>query len=166
MSGGKSPPLTVITKPLSRVTRDLNTVEPISYSDTFTITGLQGELEQAPAEEWARAVLGNVPNLAENVIWSGLLRFKLHRQVSHTAIAGWQIGGRGGDNWVRLENSSWLMDANILVSKDQGQEVSFSTLLRYKSLAGRLVWSVLGVVHRWVLPRLLRAGARKLQKDE
>lgn len=163
MSANKSSELVVTTQPLAESTRGRSSVTSITYDDTFTISGLDDVTDKTSAEQWARAVLGNKPNWSETLIWSGLLRFTLHREVSRSTVAGWRIGACGGDEWVRLENSSWLMDANIVVSKAPGQ-VSFSTMLRYKSIAGRLLWSGLGFVHRWALPRLLREGAQRIRK--
>ncbi|KAL3951853.1 hypothetical protein ACCO45_013570 [Purpureocillium lilacinum] len=82
--------------------------------------------DDSSAETWARAILGDVPNLAENLAWHWLLRFPLHHEKSAAHVAGWRIGGKA-DEWIRIENSSWLMDGNIVVVKKQ-QEVSLVTM--------------------------------------
>lgn len=163
MTASRGSQLVVMRQPFAKSTQDHCSIDPVTYDDTFTLSGLDDSMQKASAEQWARAALGNKPNWSERVIWSGLLRFNLHREASQNTVAGWRIGSRGGDEWIRLDNSSWLMDANIVVSKARGQ-VSFSTILRYKSIAGRFLWSTLGFVHRWAVPRLLRAGAQRIHK--
>lgn len=153
--------LVVTIQPLAKHIQHRSSVGPISYADTFTMTGLEDDIDETSAEQWARAVLGNKPNWLEIVVWPCLLRFTLHHEVSRNMIAGWRISSDEGDESIRLENSSWVMDANIIVSKAPGQ-VSFSTISSYKSIVGRSLWTALGLVHRWALPRLLRKGAQKI----
>ncbi|MCU7727800.1 hypothetical protein ODJ79_29135 [Actinoplanes sp. KI2] len=139
---------------------ELSTVD---YTDHFSVrTDVPGT-----AEQWARAMFGNVPSPGEVFIWRVVLglRLRLDRSPSPETVAGWRIGGRG-DDWIRLEAASPAMTANLVV-RAGGGEVSLTTLLRYDRAPARLIWPPLSAVHRWLVPRVLRdATARMSRLDE
>jgi hypothetical protein len=129
------------------------------YADHFTLdTGAT-----ATPERWARAMFGDVPSLGEQVIWRVVLGFRLAAGRSPDTIGGWRVGGRG-ESWIRLEATSWYLTGNLIVSTGPGQ-VSLTTLLRYGGGLGRTVWPPLAVVHRHLVPGLLRSAAARLRPD-
>jgi hypothetical protein len=149
--------------PLPRVTRDvpdsvraLSSLSRIDYADRFS---LHTQVAATP-EQWARAMFGDVPSPAEQMIWRGVLGFRLSRGPSPTTVGGWRIGGRGTD-WVRLETASWSLGADMLVQTG-GDVVAWTTCLRFDRALGRAVWGPASAVHRRLVPGVLRAGALRL----
>jgi hypothetical protein len=136
--------------------RALSSVPDPDYVDLFT---LSTDTEATP-ERWARAMFGDVPSVAELLIWRGLLGLRLAGGRSPATVAGWRIGGRGED-WVRLEAASWFLACNLLVQTADGR-VSLATLLHYDWFLGRGVWPPLSAIHRRVVPGLLRGAAARV----
>jgi hypothetical protein len=126
------------------------------YADLFTLT----TSVDATAEQCARAMFGDVPDLAERFIWRVLLGMRLSRGRSPHTVAGWRIAARGED-WIRLEASSWFLTGNLVIRVTTHQ-LSLATFLRYDRMPGRLVWPPLSMVHRRLAPGLLRDTAKKL----
>src|SRR5580698_10109983 len=139
--------------------RVLGSLPEVDYADLFTLSTDTG----AAPEQWARAMFGDVPGLAELLIWRGLLGLRLGRGRSLATVAGWQIGGRGQD-WIRLEAGSWFLTCNLLVQTAEGR-VSLATFLHYNRCLGRMVWPPLSVIHRRVVPGLLRDAATRAAID-
>lgn len=135
--------------------RALSSLPDPDYADLFILsTGTQ-----AGPEQWARAIFGDVPSAAERLIWRGLLGLRLARGRSPATVGGWQIGGRGED-WIRLETASWFLTGNLLVQTADGR-VSLATLLRYDRCLGRAWWPPLSVIHRRLVPGVLRGAAAR-----
>ncbi|MFJ2897298.1 hypothetical protein ACIO87_20735 [Streptomyces sp. NPDC087218] len=130
--------------------RALGSLPAIDYADRFTLA----TDASATPEQWARAMFGDVPGLAQQVIWRGLLGLRLSRGRSPDTVAGWRVTGRGED-WIRLEAASWFLSGNLVVRADGGK-VSLGTFLRYDRGLGRRVWPPLSAVHRRLVPGLLR----------
>jgi hypothetical protein len=144
---------------VGRTERVLSSLPRIDYADRFAMTpGVD-----AGPERWARAMFGDVPSVGEVFIWRGILGLRLHRGRSPSTVAGWRIGGRGGD-WIRLDARSWFLAANLLVRVVDG-EVSLTTLLHYRRLPGRLVWPPCSAVHRRLVPRVLRDAASRVGRS-
>jgi hypothetical protein len=106
-------------------------------------------------------MFGNVPNFFSLLIWRGLLGLHLSRARSPSTIAGWKIGGRGED-WVRLEAGGWLMAGNLIVRRGEGW-VELVTTLFFRRWLGWVVWSILGGVHRSVVPGVLRGAMGRMR---
>ena len=140
--------------------RALSSLPDPGYADLFS---LATEVEATP-EQWARAMFGNVPGPGERLIWQGLLGMRLARGRSPSTVAGWRIGGRGQD-WIRLEASSWFLTGNLLVQAADGR-VSLATFLRYDRPLGRLVWPRLAAIHRHLVPGLLAGAAARVTPAE
>ncbi|MFE6697607.1 hypothetical protein [Streptomyces sp. NPDC057718] len=146
-------------------TRALSSLSRIDYADVFTLSEdvLPGNVPSgdvgtnATAEQWARALFGDVPSPTERLIWQGLLGLRLSRGRSPDTVAGWRITGRGED-WIRLEAASWFLTNNLVVRAAAGR-VSLGTFLRYDRPPARAVWSPLSAVHRRLAPGLLRDAA-------
>ncbi|MFG1708618.1 hypothetical protein ACFLIM_36000 [Nonomuraea sp. M3C6] len=141
--------------------RALSSLPDIDYADQFTLSPDADEDADATPEQWARAMFGDVPSVAESLIWRGLLGFRLSRGRSPATVAGWQIGERGED-WIRLEAASWFLTGNLLVQTADGR-VSLGTFLRYDRRLGHGVWPPLSVIHRRLVPGVLRDAAARIR---
>jgi hypothetical protein len=137
--------------------RALSSLPYIDYADLFTLS----TAVDATPQQWARAMFGDVPGIAELLIWRGLLGFRLSRGRSPGTVGGWQIGERG-DDWIRLEAESWFLTGNLLVLTADGQ-VSLGTFLHYNRFLGDGVWPPLSTIHRRLVPPLLRDAAARIR---
>ncbi|MCZ2859351.1 hypothetical protein [Blastococcus sp. VKM Ac-2987] len=137
----------------------LSSFPAIDYADLFALTT---DLQATP-EEWARAMFGDVPDLAQQFIWHVLLRLQLHGGRSPDTVAGWRIGDRD-DDWIRLEAGSPLLTGNLVVRAAEGR-VSLATFVRYDRPVGRGVWLLLSAVHRRLVPRVLREAEGRLRSS-
>jgi hypothetical protein len=133
--------------------RALSSVPDVDYVDHFSLV----TAADATPEQWARAMFGDVPSIAEQLIWRGLLQIRLSRGRSPATVAGWRIGGRGPD-WIRLEAASWFLTGNLIVRTVDGR-VSLTTVVHYRRRVGQRVWPPLSAVHRRLVPGVLRAAA-------
>ncbi|PWU56094.1 hypothetical protein DLJ47_07565 [Micromonospora sp. S4605] len=136
--------------------RALSSLPSIDYADRFT---LRTEADATP-EQWARAMFGDVPSVAELLIWRGFLGLRLSRGRSADTVAGWRIDGRG-DDWIRLQATSWFLTANLLV-QTADERVALGTFLRYERRLGHGVWPPLSAIHRRLVPGVLRAAAARV----
>lgn len=147
------------TNSIPESVRALTSLPDIDYADRFT---LATDLEATP-ERWARAIFGDVPGVAELLIWRGLLGLRLSRGRSPATVAGWRIGDRGHD-WIRLEAASWFLAGNFLI-QTAGGRVSLGTFLHYDRRLGQVWWPPLSAVHRRLVPGLLRDAAARVARD-
>jgi hypothetical protein len=132
---------------------------PVDYADQFALT----TPAEATPEQWARAMFGNVPGPAQILIWRVVLglRLDLSRRRSPETVAGWRIAARG-DDWIRLEATSWFLSAALTVRTGDGR-VGLRTTLRYDRPIGRVVWPPLSAIHRRLIPGVLRTAGIKIQ---
>jgi hypothetical protein len=137
--------------------RALSSLPDIDYADQFTLCT---DADATP-EQWARAMFGDVPSIAELLIWRGLLGLRLSPGRSPATVAGWQIGEHGED-WIRLEAASWVLTGNLLVQTADGR-VSLGTFLHYDRRLGHGVWPPLSAIHRRLVPGLLRDAAARIR---
>src|SRR5207247_446134 len=101
--------------------RSLGGLANPDYLDLFTAT--TNEESVRTAEDWARAVLEEVPyhsRLAVFVAQRVLLGLRLGPRRSPDYIHRWKIAARGED-WVRIEAASWMMSAALVFKVDEGQ---------------------------------------------
>ncbi|MFI5934304.1 hypothetical protein [Actinoplanes sp. NPDC051494] len=134
-------------------TRELSSLPGIDYTDRFT-----RETDRAATpEQWARATFGDVPDAGQLVIWRGILGFRLDRRRAPSTVAGWQVSGRG-DDWIRMEATSWLLSANLITRTTPGR-VTVTTFVHYRHRLARHAWPPLSAAHRALLPRVLHAAS-------
>jgi hypothetical protein len=132
--------------------RDLDTLASADYADLFTAT-TSGATEKS-AEEWARAVLEGTPTgRSAPRLWR-LLGLGLGPTPSADFVQGWKIAARG-ENWIRIEASSWCMTAHAVLLVDDGH-VSLALFVRYDRPIAALIWSAVSVMHRRAVPVMLR----------
>jgi len=137
--------------------RALTTLGQIDYVDLFTVT--TPEAQDRTAEEWARTILEQTPLSRRNarVLWR-LMGLRLGRPGSPDHVHGWRIDGRG-DNWLRLETSSWYVTGQALCIVEDGQ-VSLSLSLRYDRAIAARVWAPVEGPHQRGVPVMLRQAVQ------
>ncbi|GIF64584.1 hypothetical protein Ais01nite_26190 [Asanoa ishikariensis] len=138
--------------------RALSSLDTIDYADHFTLA----TDAEATAEQWARAMFGNVPSPGEILIWRFILGLRLHQGRSPNTVAGWHIGARG-DDWIRLEAQSWFLSGNLVVHAMAGR-VSLWTFLHYDGPVGQHAWPPLSTIHRGLVPGVLRKAAARIRR--
>ena len=137
--------------------RTTSSLPRIDYADRFALA----TDAEAPPEQWARAMFGDVPGVAGWSIWRGVLGLRLSRGRSPATVAGWRIGGRGED-WIRLAAASRSLSAEMLVQTAEGR-VWLTTCVHYDRRVGRVVWPPLSAVHRRLVPTVLRNAERRIR---
>ncbi len=129
--------------------RSLSPMADPGYVDLFTMTsGVPG---RSP-EQWARAMFEDVLGGRAQFVWRVLMGLRL--KAAPDRVAGWRIAERG-DDYVRLEASSWFLTAHLVVQADD-EHVSFATFIRYDRPLAARVWPPMSKVHRKSAPGLLR----------
>ncbi|MEG3637177.1 hypothetical protein [Micromonospora palythoicola] len=151
---------TVGTERVPASVRTLSSLSRIDYADHFVLTTDVA----ATAERWARVMFGDTPDAIELFLWRGLLGLRLSRTASANTVAGWQTGEQGVE-WIRLEAASWFLAANLVVQAS-GDSVALGTFLRYDRWLARLVWPPLSVLHRRLVPGVLRTAASRIAAGE
>ena len=137
--------------------RALSSLPDADYADAFTLS----TDADATSEQWARAMFGDAPSIAEQLIWRGLLGFRLSQEPTHDTVAGWRVAERRED-WIRLEAASSFLTGNLVVRATDGR-VSLGTFLRYDRRLGNVIWPPLSAAHRRLTPGLLRDAAAKIR---
>ncbi|MFF5217888.1 hypothetical protein [Micromonospora sp. NPDC000442] len=147
---------TVGAERLPASVRTLSSLSRIDYADHFVLPTNAA----ATVEQWARVMFGDTPDAIELFLWRGLMGLRLSRTPSADTVAGWRIGEQG-DGWIRLEAASWFLAANLVVQAS-GDSVALGTFLRYDRWLAHLVWPPLSVLHRRLVPGVLRKAASRI----
>ena len=146
---------------LPEAIRHVRAASEADYFDVFTLR--TSHAAQVSPEEWARAGVDHAAGAAGQFVWRGILGLRLADRASPDRIAGWKIAERG-DDWLRLEASSWCLTAHIVVHVGEGQ-VTIATCLHYDRPPARLIWPRLAIAHRAAMPRLMRGAERRIAKQ-
>lgn len=151
-------PIVVRHRDIPEEIRSLAGMAGPDYIDLFTVAASAAK-ERSP-EEWARAVIEGVPRAGQVIVWQTLLGLRLDPRPGPDRAAGWELAKRG-DTWIRAEARSWFMTAHCLFHVEEAV-VSFATFVRYDRPFAALLWPPVSVVHRRVVPDLLRAAVRRI----
>jgi hypothetical protein len=136
--------------------RSHDTLASPDYVDLITAT--TGEVVAKSPEEWARAVLEDTPTgRSAPRLWR-LLGVRLGPRSSPDYVQGWRIADRG-DDWIRIEATSWFMTAHAVVQVDDGQ-VSVALFVRYDRPIAALIWPPVSVMHRRAVPVMLHEALK------
>ena len=114
------------------------------------------------AEEWARIALENASAAGRFLAWQLTLGLRLDHRPSGERVVGWRIAERG-ERRLRLTASSWCMTADIVFLVDSDR-LSVATFITYDRRIAELVWRPVSARHRALMPRLLRATARRMER--
>jgi hypothetical protein len=127
-----------------------------SYSDCFRVASVPGRT----AADWAWASLRGADGAFSRVVWQGILGFELASSGTPGTLVGWPICHDSPARFV-LETDGRLM-AGRMVFELAGDEVRWTTTLRYHGSTAALIWATVGPGHRWIAPRSLGQARERL----
>jgi hypothetical protein len=136
----------------------------VDYADAFEI-GLPEAAARSP-EELFRAALDEVSWMRRwvPIVHRHVLRFRLGPLESPDHVFGWRIQGSHADA-VYLEADGPLVRGIIVGRKVNPATVVFTTFLTYvNSAPARLVWALVGPLHRRIAPYLLERGVARVEQ--
>ena len=149
-------PSVIQQRNLPEVIRALSGMDSPDYIDLFTVT-TNGVADASP-ERWCRTAIEDVAGLGGQFIWRGILGLRLKSGPSRELVGGWKIADRGED-WIRLEASSWFLTAHLVTRLDD-RHLSVGTFIRYDRPIAALIWMPASAVHRRLTPGLLDQTVR------
>jgi hypothetical protein len=132
------------------------------YDDSFVAP--RAAADDRTPEQWARAVFEDAPRPVRWFLVSGFrygLGLRLDRQPSPEHILGWAIIDRSPDS-VMIESRSWFLTSR-LVFRTETTHVTQSTYVRYDRRIAAIIWPPVSMLHRQIVPRILRHAARRAQ---
>jgi hypothetical protein len=141
--------------------RSLSGMDCPDYIDLFSVT-TDGAADASP-EQWARTAIEAVAGPGGQFIWRGVLGLRLESRPPTEGVGGWRIGDRG-QNWIRLEASSWFLTAHLVARLDD-DHLSVGTFIRYHLPIAALIWVPASAVHRRLMPGLLLQTVRLQARD-
>jgi len=132
------------------------------YADAFEIP--IGEHDSRTAEQAFRDGLGAEPGVSGRlVLWihRHVLRFRLGPLSSPDHVIGWKIVHSDPDQFVLTTDGS-LMRGQLALCRQADRHAVLTTQLFFRQRAtARMVWAVVGPVHRAIAPRLIEHSARR-----
>jgi hypothetical protein len=137
----------------------LGSLANADYADIVTATidetssRTPDQLIQAGLDGVPRALLFFIP-----FVQRAFLGLRLQLRPSPDHLLGWKIVDRG-ENWVRIEASSWFLTGHVVMHVDDGQG-SLASFIRYDRWPARFVWPPVSLVHRQVALALMRSATR------
>jgi hypothetical protein len=132
------------------------------YVDLFTVT-TSDATDHSP-EEWARAAMEGISPTGRFLAWQVACGLRLEKGSSPDHVAGWRITGRG-DDWIRVEASSWFMTAHGVLAVEEGR-LSLANFVRYERPIAAFWWPAVSVFHRRAMPGVLRRGVRRMRRNQ
>jgi hypothetical protein len=149
-------PSVIQQRNIPEVIRALSGMESPDYIDLFTVT-TNGAADATP-EQWSRTAIEDVAGVGGQFIWRGVLGLRLQSRPSTGRVGGWKIAARGED-WIRVEASSWFLTAHLVIRLDD-EHLSVGTFIRYDRPIAALIWVPASAVHRRLMPGLLDQTVR------
>jgi len=131
------------------------------YTDFFEAEPLPTQ-NRSP-EQWARAVFEGAPWPARWFLvvgWRYGLGLRFGPRSSPKHILGWAIVDRSADT-ITVQARSWLLTSQ-LVFYATDTHVSQSTFVRYDRRIAAAIWPPVSLLHRQIVPRLVRRAATRL----
>jgi hypothetical protein len=135
--------------------RTLSTFSHVDYQDAFLV-----ETDAVPdrtSEQWARALLENVPTITRNVISTAwfALRLQLDSTPSNQFLLGWEVR-RSTPDVALLGCSSRLgLSAEMLFVRQQ-DALLYASFLQLHTPIARAVWGALSPLHRQTARSIFR----------
>ncbi len=130
------------------------------YDDSFAAPHAAAD-ERTP-EQWARAVFEQAPRPVRWFLLIGFrygLGLKFGPWSSPEHVLGWAIIDRSPDS-VTIESRSWFLTSR-LVFRAETTRVTQSTYVRYDRRIAAIIWPPVSVLHRQIVPRILRHAATR-----
>ncbi|MDF2976487.1 MAG: hypothetical protein K0S40_1215 [Actinomycetospora sp.] len=112
-------------------------------------------------EQVARVMFEDVGGARARAIWRTLM-LRIDPRPSPDRVAGWRIDG-AGDDWIRLHAETWWGRAQLIVHHGDGH-LALTTVMAYDHPAAPAIWGAASAVHRRVVPGLLLATRRAIER--
>jgi hypothetical protein len=128
------------------------------YADAFEVSLRHPDMHTA--EQWARAALEQAPATIRWVIrtvHTYVLRLRLGPMSARDHVLGWRIAESTSER-IQLEASSPVLGRGVIVGhRLSPTRVVVTTFLYFdRPRAGRLLWAIVGPLHRLIAPLLLQ----------
>jgi hypothetical protein len=136
------------------------------YTDSFEAPVTATTDDRTP-EQWARAVFEDAPRPVRWFLMTGFryglgLRFGPRPSPEH--VLGWAIIEREPDS-LTLESRSWFLTSR-LIFQTEASRVTQSTFVRYDKRIAAIIWPPASILHRQIVPRLLRYAAARTRATQ
>jgi hypothetical protein len=134
------------------------------YADAFEVVLARPDAHSA--ETWARTSLEQCHPLLRRlieVVHARVLRFDLGPS-DDAHVLGWRIVSSEHDV-LHLEARGPLGRGAIVARRTSPTTAVASTYVFFDRSPARLIWTVVGPIHRWAAPYLLGRAARALLQD-
>jgi hypothetical protein len=131
------------------------------YTDVFEVSLPQGD--SRTAEQAFRDGLGDNPGARGSlVLWihRHVLRFRLAPYSSPDHIIGWSVVRSDHDEIV-LTARGPLMRGQLALRCRDGRAILTTRLHFFHKFVARVVWAIVGPLHRAVAPRMMERSARR-----
>lgn len=138
------------TTPKSADTKDFRA----DYGDAFRIAATS----DAAVREWARLSLRGAEGPFGDLVWHGVLGFRLASKGTPGTLVGWHVAVDEPDRFV-VESDGRLMAGRMIFETGEA-DLTWTTMLRFHNPVARIVWAVVGNAHRALAPRCLEIAAR------
>lgn len=138
--------------------RARSTLDGPAYLDHYVLATDPGPWT---AEQWARAMFEDVAGARAQAIWRTLM-LRIDPRPSPDRVAGWRIDAVG-DDWIRLHAETWWGRAQLIVREGDGH-LALTTVMAYDHPAASAIWGAASAVHRRVVPGLLLATRRAVER--
>ncbi|HEY1508342.1 MAG TPA: hypothetical protein VGF93_05035 [Solirubrobacteraceae bacterium] len=138
--------------------RALSTLPRIDYADAFVVE--IGSPPERTAEQWARAVLEELPLALRIKLvlgWSAL-GLRLGSPVSDRFVLGWNVAHSDAD-YTLLSAGSRFGLAGELLFKPEGSQLLFATFVRQQGVFAHAVWPRIVPQHVRVVRHVLRRAS-------
>jgi hypothetical protein len=147
--------------PVPPAARRLSTFSHVDYEDAFLVE--TGSAQDRTGEQWARAILENVPTVTRSVISAAwfALRLQLDSTRSDRFVLGWEVRRSGPDVALLGSSSPRLgLSAEMLFERQQDALLYASFLQLHNSVA-RAVWTAATPLHLLVARSVLTRAFSK-----
>lgn len=132
------------------------------YDDFFAAP--RAAADKRTPEQLARAVFEQAPRPVRWFLVSGFrygLGLKFGPRPSPEHVLGWAIIDRSPES-VTIESRSWFLTSR-LVFQTETTRVTQSTYVRYDRRIAAIIWPPVSILHRQIVPRILRHAAGRAQ---
>ena len=143
-----------------RVPVDEPLIADPDYADAFEVRGSRPDARTA--EQFARDAIEGAPWLVRwtiRIAHRYVLRFRLGPDSSDDHVLGWRVVTREPD-LIRLEAQAPLLRGALVLQRVDPTCTRLTTsLFHVRPTAARIVWALVGPVHRRIAPYLLARAA-------
>jgi hypothetical protein len=132
----------------------------IDYRDRSVVD--VADASERDALAWARAMLEDAPAGTRQTLDKGWKALQIRRGPvgAPDHVLGWPVLDAAPGRAVLGSTSRLGFDVRLVFETDD-RSVTMSTLMKYTSPLGRLVWAGIAPGHRRVVPALLRSAVKR-----